>query len=83
MLKPSKRRFIAGAVCPRCSGMDKIAIDLDADVRFCVSCGFREARPSDPGAQELGTRVSRAAARRVETPAEPVTLVNPRGDKAP
>ena len=83
MPKPSTRRFIAGAVCPRCSAMDKIAVDPDADVRFCVSCGFREARPANPTARELATRVSRAAARRPETPAEPVTLVDSRGEKTP
>tara|TARA_R110000823_G_scaffold125385_1_gene251993 strand:+ start:29793 stop:29984 length:192 start_codon:yes stop_codon:yes gene_type:complete len=63
--------------------MDKIAVDPDADVRLCVSCGFREARPANPAAQELGTRVSRAAARRPDTPAEPVTLVNPQAKEKP
>ena len=76
----SRRRFIAGAVCPRCAAMDKIVVDLDTDRRECVSCGFSEERPGDGGGpqQELPTRVSRAAARRVETPAEVVTLVDPR-----
>ncbi len=75
----SRRRFIAGAVCPRCGQMDKIVVDLDEDTRSCVACGFSEARPQagSPGASELPTRVSRAAARRVETPAEAVKLVDP------
>lgn len=79
----SRRRFIAGAVCPRCALMDKIVVDLDTDQRQCVACGFSEARPADtessasPGAGELNTRVSRPAARRVETPAEPVKLMDP------
>ena len=30
---PQHRRFIAGAVCPRCAAMDKIAVDLDTDQR--------------------------------------------------
>jgi len=77
--QPPRRRFIAGAVCPRCGGVDKIAVDLDADRRLCVSCGFSEERPGPPASNpaEPRTRVNRAAARRVETPAEPVTLVNP------
>jgi hypothetical protein len=59
--------------------MDKIVVDLDADRRECVSCGFTEERPTGGNGQgELPTRVSRAASRRVETPAEPVTLVDPR-----
>ena len=89
----NRRRFIAGAVCPRCAQMDKIVVNLDTDKRECVACGFSEARPGDrpdasaaPGVQgesiarELPTRVSRAAARRVETPAEPVRLVDPPGN---
>ena len=77
---PHRRRFIAGAVCPRCALMDKIVVDLDTDQRMCVSCGFSEARPGLPGEGprveaaakpvEIQTRVSRAAARRVETPAQ-------------
>lgn len=82
----TRRRFIAGVVCPRCALMDKIVVDLDTDQRVCVSCGFSEARPGMPAASppdpkapnpvELPTRVSRAAARRVQTPAEAITLVD-------
>ena len=43
----SRRRFIAGAVCPRCAQMDKIVVNLDTDQRECVACGFSEARPGD------------------------------------
>ncbi len=76
--KPGRRRFIAGAVCPRCGAMDKIVVDLDSDQRECVACDFSEARPDDAAREtELPTRVSRAAARRVETPAQVVTLVDP------
>lgn len=83
---PPRRRFIAGAVCPRCALMDKIVVDLDTDQRECVACGFVESRPgndtsgqpADNVGRELQTRVSRPAARRTETAAEPVTLVDPR-----
>jgi len=73
----SRRRFIAGAVCPRCSEMDKIVVDLDSDERECVACGFSEGRPQAPAPEEVKTRVSRASARRVETPAQVVRLVDP------
>jgi uncharacterized protein len=74
----SRRRFIAGVVCPRCSEMDKMVVDLDTDRRECIACGFSEARPQGGGgAAELPTRVSRAAARRIETPAEAVKLLDP------
>ena len=77
----SRRRFIAGAVCPRCAAMDKIVVDLDTDHRECVACGFSDARP-DGGEKtaELPTRVSRAAARRIETPTEVVKLLDPGSD---
>jgi len=88
---PSRRRFIAGAVCPRCALMDKILVDLDTDRRECVACGFTEDRPGEGIAKpvtplagpagELPTRVSRPAARRVETTAEPVRLIDPSGKK--
>jgi hypothetical protein len=70
--------------------MDRIVVDLDTDRRECVSCGYSEARPgqgssdqasTDPQTArpvtELPTRVSRPAARRVETPAEAVRLIDP------
>lgn len=63
--------------------MDKLVVDMDTQFRECVACGFSEARPTDEGGPaELPTRVSRAAARRVETPAEAVTLVDPRADQS-
>jgi uncharacterized metal-binding protein (TIGR02443 family) len=86
-----RRRFIAGAVCPRCALMDKVVVDLDSDQRVCVSCGFSEERPGVPAvgpgsvvtpeSSELATRVSRAAARRVETPAEAITLIDTEKDR--
>lgn len=71
------RRFIAGAVCPRCAAMDKIVVDLESDQRECIACGFSDARPAGPAPSEPGTRVTRAAARRSETEADVVTLVDP------
>ena len=61
----SPKRFIAGAVCPRCAEMDKIMMyttDDDDQVRECVACGFTDAvsdaeQPSyNP---ELETRVNK------------------------
>ena len=79
--KPVRKRFIAGAACPECRAMDKIYVNLDTDTRHCLACGFAEERPAAPdAATELPTRVNRAAARRVETPAEAVTILDPGGD---
>ena len=40
----AKKRFIAGAVCPRCSEQDTLTIftENDKEFRECVSCGFKE-----------------------------------------
>lgn len=55
-----QRRFIAGAVCPRCAQMDKIVMyDLDNQrIRECVSCGYRDALDEAGNTLELPTRVN-------------------------
>lgn len=75
-VRPGQRRFIAGAVCPRCGAMDRIVVDSGTDERSCVSCGFSEARPSGPPGREPLTRVTRGSARLRDTPAEVVSLVD-------
>ncbi len=81
---PQRRRFIAGAVCPRCGAMDKLVVDMDTQRRECVACDFSEERPVDAPAREVPTaprevptRVTRGVARRLDTPAEAVTLIDP------
>ncbi|MGV8919596.1 MAG: YheV family putative zinc ribbon protein [Pseudomonas sp.] len=60
----TKKRFIAGAVCPACSEPDKLMMWNENDVphRECVSCGYsdtlNEQGLSVP--KELGTRVNTA-----------------------
>ena len=51
-----------------------MVVDSEADIRECIVCGFREQRPLESTA-EPRTRVNRPAARRVETPAEPIRIV--------
>lgn len=60
MAYSSKRRFMAGAVCPRCSKMDTIVVyNLDTkDFRECVECGFKEEMRLNIAASELATRVN-------------------------
>ena len=38
------RRFIAGAVCPQCHGLDKLFVRDEGEQRICecVRCGHRE-----------------------------------------
>ena len=60
MAYSTKRRFMAGAVCPRCSSMDTIVVfNLDGkDFRECVSCDFKEEMRLNIAASELETRVN-------------------------
>ena len=59
------KRFIAGAVCPRCAELDKLVMYVDGQgrqIRECVRCGYSDAM-TDDGPQPLSTE-------------EPVTRVN-------
>jgi uncharacterized metal-binding protein (TIGR02443 family) len=63
MAYSEKRRFIAGAVCPKCSTMDTLVVYRleERDYRECVSCGFREEMHFKPQVRELDTRVNTSA----------------------
>lgn len=60
-----KRRFIAGAVCPRCAQMDKVVMyddDAGQRVRECINCGYRDALDEQGQPTELKTRVNQPRA---------------------
>jgi len=40
-------RFIAGAVCPSCKELDKIAITPDDQTIYCLNCDFKEHKSAD------------------------------------
>lgn len=63
MAYSTKRRFMAGAVCPRCSKIDSIVVyNLDGkDFRECVSCDFKEEMRINIASSELATRVNHTA----------------------
>lgn len=59
------KRFIAGAVCPRCAEMDKLLMyldDEDRQVRECVRCNYQDVMtdkgPQQITASEIATRVN-------------------------
>lgn len=60
MAYSTTRRFVAGAVCPRCSEMDKLVVynEEGKDYRECVACGYKEEMHFKPVARELETRVN-------------------------
>lgn len=60
-MKPIKR-FVAGAVCPRCGDMDKLRTwrDESKEYRECVQCDYTDAMRMDGrnDPEELATRVN-------------------------
>ena len=59
------KRFIAGAVCPKCSAMDKLVMyrnEQDEQVRECVSCGYSDKINEHGHVEELVTRVNQVKA---------------------
>ncbi len=58
-----KKRFIAGAVCPRCGEMDRLHTfeKEGSTIKECVSCGFTETQLVQVAVEELETRVNRSS----------------------
>ncbi len=71
------RRFVAGAVCPRCGEMDKTVLIREAETerRECIACGFSEGG-EERDIAEPATRVNQAAPDRDTLPhEEPVQAI--------
>lgn len=54
-----RKRFIAGAICPKCGMMDRIVVyrEQQKELRECVNCGFKDELRLQPSPAELSTRV--------------------------
>jgi uncharacterized protein len=67
VVSKTKKRFIAGAVCPACSEMDKLMMWNEDEVphRECVACGYSDTLNAQGQSipRELGTRVNQAEAK--------------------
>lgn len=50
-----KKRFIAGATCPKCQAMDTMALTKENDVETvtCVNCGEQMSQAQEHVAQEV------------------------------
>lgn len=55
-----QKRFIAGAVCPRCAELDRLVVYRreGKDFRECVSCDFSEEMQFPPVQREPDTRLT-------------------------
>ncbi|WP_163558937.1 YheV family putative zinc ribbon protein [Halomonas sp. NO4] len=77
-----QKRFIAGAICPRCAAMDRIRAWEQNGVRYrdCVNCDFFEQLPIENDAQpELETRVNRDREEQRQQDFQPVRILDPKG----
>ena len=74
-----KKRFIAGAVCPKCAAMDTIVTyELEGDkYRECVECDFQEKQRFPQHVRELDTRVNRTE-EEVAAETQVVKLLDPK-----
>ncbi len=50
-----KKRFIAGATCPKCQAMDTMALTKENEVETvtCVNCGEQMSQAQEHVAQEV------------------------------
>lgn len=80
---PTPKRFIAGAICPRCAGMDKVRTWEQNGIRYrdCVACDFFEQLPiEEPGTNgELETRVNRTRKEQEKSDIQTVRILDPKG----
>lgn len=55
-----QKRFVAGAVCPRCGEMDKLVVYSTDEGSFkeCVACDYEEKQVVQVEMNELSTRVN-------------------------
>jgi hypothetical protein len=72
-----KRRFIAGAVCPRCAALDRIVVfERDGHAfRGCISCDFEEPQPELNTVNEMPTRVNHGEPDQPEDKAQVVQII--------
>lgn len=77
--KNTKRRFIAGAVCPRCSEMDTIVMYRLEGIehRECVSCDFAEQANFNAPVKELPTRVNQVESYTAVEELQVVKIIDP------
>lgn len=77
-----QKRFIAGAICPRCATMDRVRTWEQNGIRYrdCVACDFFEQLPiEEQDAPELTTRVNQPREEERDNSVQPVRILDPKG----
>lgn len=75
------KRFIAGAICPRCAVMDRIRTWEQNGVlyRECVNCDFFEQLPIETAStDELKTRVNKPREEDKRNDLQPIKILDPK-----
>ena len=74
----AQKRFIAGAVCPRCGEQDKLVTFTEGEKTFreCIACDFSDEMQFQSAARELDTRVNRSE-EEIQAETRPVKLMDP------
>ncbi|MDV6318107.1 YheV family putative zinc ribbon protein [Chromohalobacter sp. HP20-39] len=79
------KRFIAGAICPRCAAMDRIRAWEQNGIRYreCVSCDYLEQLAIDENgfAEDLATRVNQPREDDASDDIQTVRLIDPSDGK--
>lgn len=54
--KPRKKRFIAGAVCPKCQKQDTLMLHMENNIERvkCVACDFQKSQVDDKVENKTG-----------------------------
>ncbi|WP_343598280.1 YheV family putative zinc ribbon protein [Acinetobacter sp.] len=53
-----KKRFIAGARCPKCEALDRVVMLTDDEHEWieCIECGYSENRPTHVELQQAAAQ---------------------------
>lgn len=80
MADSSAKRFIAGAVCPRCGEMDRLVTfeKEGKSLRECVSCDFTEEMVASVVSGEIQTRVNQFEEDGAEDEVSAVKILDPK-----
>ena len=72
-----KKRFIAGAVCPRCAAMDRLVMYQKDEkiIRECIECGFTDIQQFQNSREELKTRVNQVDPEPDDPEIQPVKIL--------
>ena len=75
----TKKRFIAGVVCPKCGLLDKLVTFSKDNVNYreCVACSFKDEIRISSLPNELTTRVN-ASQNQKDHEVSPVRFIDPK-----